>query len=380
MKKKLLVVFMVAAMLVMAFAGCSKAATTDDGAATANNSATKPANTAQLENTKEETIIEGEDNEYDAHAIIDGVSDQLEDGLKIAFIVKTLVNPFFVAMEEGVKEYTRDVDTYTTLQCDNDAAKMLTIAEDAANGEYDIILMTPINSGDIAPIEAAYNNGSMVVLLDTTVVDEGLQYVAGTVCTDNYTAGYMCGEAFLKYLEEKHGEIKGTCVIFENPQGLVTLARITGFEDAIADYVASGDIEVLYREVGKGQVDTGLAFMETVMQRFDVGAGALDGVMAMNDPSAQGCASALQAAGFDKDDCAVYGVDGSNESLDYIAQGIQAGTSLQYPGTMAARGLAIAYQKLAGVELTDDECFLEIATSFIDASNCDQYRDFSFKG
>ena len=289
-------------------------------------------------------------------------------------------NPFFVAMEEGVKEYTRDVDTYTTLQCDNEAAKMLTIAEDAANGGYDIILMTPINSGDIAPIEAAYNNGSMVVLLDTTVIDEGLQYVAGTVCTDNFSAGYMCGEAFLKDLEKKYGEIKGTCAIYENPQGLVTKARIDGFEAAIADYVDSGAIKVVYREVGKGQVDYGLQFMETIMQRFDVTKGELDGVMAMNDPSAQGCGNALASAGYNKEQCFIYGVDGSNESLDYIKQGLQTGTSLQYPGTMAARGLAIAYQKLAGVELTQDECFLEIATTYIDETNCDQYRDFSFKG
>ena len=116
------------------------------------------------------------------------------------------------------------------------------------------------------------------------------------------------------------------------------------------------------------------------MQRFDVTKGELDGVMAMNDPSAQGCGNALASAGYNKEQCFIYGVDGSNESLDYIKQGLQTGTSLQYPGTMAARGLAIAYQKLAGVELTQDECFLEIATTYIDETNCDQYRDFSFKG
>lgn len=379
MKKNLLVVFMVAAMLVMAFAGCSKAATTDETPASQQQTAQQAAANT-LEETMEETIIEGEDDTYDAHAVIDSVSGDLKDGLKVAFIVKTLTNPFFVAMEEGVKEYTRPVDTYTTLQCDNEAAKMLTIAEDAANGGYDIILMTPINSGDIAPIEAAYNNGSMVVLLDTTVVDEGLQYVAGTVCTDNFSAGYMDGEAFLRDLEKKYGEIKGTCAIYENPQGLVTKARIDGFEAAIADYVDSGAIKVVYREVGKGQVDYGLQFMETIMQRFDVTKGELDGVMAMNDPSAQGCGNALASAGYNKDQCFIYGVDGSNESLDYIKQGLQTGTSLQYPGTMAARGLAIAYQKLAGVELTQEECFLEIATTYIDETNCDQYRDFSFKG
>ena len=377
MTKKLFALLMVVAVLCMAFVGCKKADDNNGAPATTNAAA---ANANAAENTKEETMIEGEDDTYDAHEVIDGVSDKLEDGLKIAFVVKTMTNPFFVAMEEGVKEYTRDVDTYTTLQCDNEAAKMLTIAEDAANGGYDIILMTPINSSDIAPIEAAYNNGAMVVLLDTTVIDEGLQYVAGTVCTDNYDAGFKCGEAFLKYLEEKNGEIKGTCVIYENPQGLVTKARIDGFEAAIKEYVDNGAIEVLYREVGKGQVDTGLQFMETVMQRFSVADGALDGVMAMNDPSGQGCANALASAGFTSEDCAVFGVDGSNESLDYIKEGIQKGTSLQYPGMMAARGLAIAYQKLAGVELTDEECFLEISTSYIDASNCDDYRDFSYIG
>lgn len=374
MTKKLFALLIVVAMLSMAFVGCANnAATEEEGGSLQEQNAAN-----QGENTLEETIIEGEADTYDAHEVIDALD--LEEGVKIAFVVKTLTNPFFVAMEEGVKEYTREGDTYVTLQCDNEAAKMLTVAEDAANGGYDIILMTPINSSDIAPIQAAHENGSLVVLLDTTVIDEGLQYVTGTVCTDNYSAGYMCGEAFLKDLEEKYGEIKGTCAIYENPQGLVTKARIDGFEAAIAEYVESGAIEVVYREVGKGQVDYGLTFMETIMQRFDVTNGGLDGVMSMNDPSAQGCANALASAGYDKEQCFVYGVDGSNESLDYIEQGIQTGTSLQYPGMMAARGLAIAYQTLAGVELSDEEKFLEISTSYIDETNCKDYRDFSYIG
>lgn len=375
MTKKLFALLMVVAMLAMAFVGCGA----KEEGQTNQEVMQEAAN--QNENTVEETIIEGDADSFDAHAIIDAL--ELEGGLKIAFIVKTLTNPFFVAMEEGVREYVREDDTWVTLQCDNEAAKMLTVAEDAANGGYDIILMTPINSSDIAPIEAAYNNGSMVVLLDTTVVDEGIQYCAGTVCTDNYAAGFMCGEAFIEDMTEKYGEVKGQVVLFENPQGLVTKARIQGFEDAIADYVESGDIEIAYREVGKGQVDAGLVFMETVLQRFTVvgeGEGSLVGVMAMNDPSAQGCANALDQAGYTADDCFIYGVDGSNESLDYIADNMQRGTSLQYPGMMAARGLAIAYQKLAGVELSDEECFLEISTSYIDAENAADYRDFSYIG
>lgn len=375
MTKKLFALLIVVAMLAMAFVGCGAK---EEGA---SNAEVMQEAANQNENTVEETIIEGDADTFDAHEIIDAL--ELEGGLKIAFIVKTLTNPFFVAMEDGVREYVREEDTWTTLQCDNEAAKMLTVAEDAANGGYDIILMTPINSSDIAPIEAAYNNGSMVVLLDTTVVDEGIQYCAGTVCTDNYMAGYMCGEAFIEDMMEKYGEVKGQVVLFENPQGLVTKARIDGFEAAIAEYVESGDIEIAYREVGKGQVDTGLVFMETVLQRFTEvgkGEGSLVGVMSMNDPSAQGCANALDQAGYTAEDCFIYGVDGSNESLDYIANNMQRGTSLQYPGMMAARGLAIAYQKLAGVELTDEECFLEISTSYIDAENAADYRDFSYIG
>ena len=373
MNKKLFALLMVVAMLCMAFAGCGnkEAGEAADGATDANGSLTMEANTV------EETIIEGEDDSYDPAAIIESLKDDLADSYKVCFLVKTLVNPFFVAMENGVKEYVRDCDTWTTVQCDNDASQMLTKAEDVANADYDIILMTPINSSDIAPIKAAYDNGSMVVLLDTTVVEEGLQYVAGTVCTDNYSAGRMDGEAFVKILEEKYGEVKGTCVLYENPQGLVTLARIQGFEDVIAEY---DGIEILYREVGKGQVDTGLAFMENVLQRYDVGKGELDGVMSMNDPSAQGCANALQQAGYTAEDCAIFGVDGSDESLAYIEKGIQMGTALQYPGTMAARGLAIAYQKLAGVELTDEECFLEISTTYIDKTNYQDYAGYAYIG
>lgn len=335
-------------------------------------------NADEIQNTVEETTVEGENATYDAHEVIEGL--ELETGVKVALIVKTLTNPFYVAMEEGMEEYVRQDDIATTLQCDNDVAKMLTIAEDVASGGFDIVLITPMNSTDVAPVQAIHESGAIVVVLDTPIMDEGVQYINGSVSTDNFSAGYMCGEAFLRDLEEKKGEIQGTVAIYENPQSLGPKDRIAGFEAAIADYVDAGDIEVVYREVGKGQVDFGLAFMENIMQRFDVGNGGLDAVMALNDPSAQGCANALASAGYDSEDCFVYGVDGSNESLDYIEQGIQTGTSLQYPGMMAARGLAIAYQTLAGIELSDEERFLEISTSYIDRTNCTDYRDFSYIG
>lgn len=369
MTKKLFALLVVVAMI-FSLGACAKTAAP---AAETTADAPKESTSSGEVATVEETTIEGED-EFDAVAEIAKI-EGLEDGYQVAFLVKTLTNPFFVAMQEGVKEAVRDVDTWQTYECQNDASVMLTQAENIVSSGYDVCLLTMINSSDVSILQQLSDAGCLVVLLDTLCTDDGFSYITASVCTDNYAAGYACGEAFCDLLTEKYGEPKGTCVIFENTQGTVTVERINGFEDACKDL---GTVEVLYRENGKGQIDAGLEFMEKVLNLYT--AEDLDGVMSMNDPSAQGCASAIKSAGYKPGDIMVFGVDGSDESIAMIKEGYQTGTSLQYPGTMATRGLYMAYKVLAGGTLSDDEKFLQISTTYINSDNCDDYSAFSYIG
>lgn len=359
MVKKLFALLVVVA-LIFSLGACAKTATTDDGATTSETTtdSNKDAGTAKVE--LEETEITGEDDSVDYVAEIDALEGL--DAQNVCFLVKTLVNPFFVAMEEGVKDAVRDIDTYTTVECQNDASVMLQQAESVANGGYDVCLLTIINSSDISIIQQMQEKGIMVILLDTLCVTDGLQYCAGSVVTDNYMAGYYDGEAFVKLLEED-GKTEATYAVFENPSGTVTAQRIQGFEDACAE-ATDVKIECVYRETGSGQIDAGLKFMENVLQVYN--ADTLDGVMSMNDPSAQGCANALKSAGYEPGEIYVFGVDGADETLEKIGEGYQTGTSLQYPGTMARAGLLIAYRQILGEEVPDDEKWLKISTTYID--------------
>ena len=88
-----------------------------------------------------------------------------------------------------------------------------------------------------------------------------------------------------------------------------------------------------------------MPIMENMLQEgldFDV-------VMALNDPAAMGCLAALQESS--KEDVMVYGIDGTPETKQLIANGKMHATLAQSPLTIGKRAVEAAYRLLEGEEI-----------------------------
>ncbi|MGI6005124.1 MAG: substrate-binding domain-containing protein, partial [Christensenellales bacterium] len=240
----------------------------------------------------------------------------------------------------------------------------ITKSEDIATAGYDVCLITPIDFEGVAgPLRTLRDAGVITVLVDSLAKDMSLADASSV--SDNFQAGVLAGEACAKDLEEKYGEVKGKIAIFENTTSPPVRDRVAGFESVI-NTTNYPNIEIAIRENGKGQIDTGMDAMDNFLQAVP----DLDAVFSMNDPSAQGCANAIEAAG-KTGEIFVYGVDGSDASKEFIKAGKQNGSSAQFPITMGQEAVILSYKLLAGETL--DNPHIKIPCEWIDASNVEQY-------
>nr|WP_122013114.1 substrate-binding domain-containing protein [Maliibacterium massiliense] len=281
--------------------------------------------------------------------------------------IKTLTNPFFVDIKTAIEENLKEGDTLHVVDNNNDANKQMTDLEDLMTAGHDALFVTPCDYRGIIPsLQKAREKKIPVILVDSLCEDMSLP--AGSAASDNFQGGKLCGEALAKDIGGK-----GKIAIFENTMSPPPRERVAGVEEVLKGYP---DIQVVVRENGKGQVDTGQQAMENFLQAEP----ELVAVFSMNDPSAQGCVAAIEAAG-KIGQIKVYGVDGSEKSKELIKEGKQTGTAAQFPMKMGEQAVKEAYKildEIDGGKTLDEICkagehHIKIPCEYIDASNVDKY-------
>jgi ribose transport system substrate-binding protein len=120
--------------------------------------------------------------------------------------------------------------------------------------------------------------------------------------------------------------------------------RVAGFREVVAKYP---DMEILDTQEGEGTSQRGRQVMQDLLRH------PIDAVFAINDPSALGAISALEAAGKLKD-VTVVSVDGSREAAVAIKAGKLHATSAQFPREIGRKAAEKAYAFLEGKPVEKD--------------------------
>nr|WP_162990881.1 substrate-binding domain-containing protein [Maliibacterium massiliense] len=307
-------------------------------------------------------VVTADDEKQDANDV-----NLSEKKRTFGLSIKTLTNPFFVNVKDAIEDNLKEGDTLVVTDANNDANKQMTDMEDLVTSGHDVIFCSPVDYRGIKPaLENAHSKGIPVVLVDSLAFDMNL--VAGSSVSDNVQAGRLAAEALAKDIKEE-----GKICIFENTTSPAVRERVQGFEEVIKNFP---NIEIAARENGKGQIDTALPVMENFMQAVP----DMKAVFSMNDPSAEGCIAAVEAAG-KTGDILVYGIDGSDKGKQLVKDGKQAGTAAQFPLKMGEQAAVQAYKILADLEsgksldeiITAGTYNVKIPCEWIDASNVDQY-------
>ena len=261
--------------------------------------------------------------------------------VKVGLVVKTLTNPFFVAMQKGAQAAAAKIPGVTLLtgagKTDSDNAGQVTVVENMINAGAKGILITPADSKAIVPsVKKWRDEGIVVIALDSPT--EPRDATDALFATDNFKAGVAIGQYAKATFAGKPAKIVTLDLL---PSIAVGYLRHNGFLNGFGDATITADTkeqkntaDVVCEGNSDGDQAKGQAAMETCLQKSpDVNL-----VYAINEPAATGAYTALKAAGKEKG-VLIVAVDGGCAGIQALADGKIAATSQQYPLKMADLGV-----------------------------------------
>jgi ribose transport system substrate-binding protein len=218
----------------------------------------------------------------------------------IGISLGSLGNPFFIALSKGAQYEAKQINPnvkITTVGFDYDLGKQNTQIDNFIAAGVDLILLNPGDPNAIEPaIKRAQAAGIVVVSVDTHA-----RGANATVETNNTQAGTISCE----YLIQKMGD-KGNLVIVNGPQVSSVIERVNGCKEVIRVH---SNVKLLSSDQdAKGSRDGGLAVMQSLLTRFPT----VDGVFAINDPTAVGVM--LAARQLHRENFPITSVDGAPDA------------------------------------------------------------------
>ena len=269
---------------------------------------------------------------------------------RIALVMKTANNPFFIEMQKGAEEAARKLNVDLVVQAaerEVDVEKQMQIVENLIQTRVAALCVTPSGSREIVPaIEKANRAGIPVVIVDTRVDAKALSESGGKIATfigsDNYEGGKLAGEFLVKQLGGK-----GKVAVLEGIPGHETGdSRLRGFRDALK---AAPGVEIVASQTANWERDQGFNVFQNILQSHpDVQA-----VFACSDLMALGAVEAIAAAK-KTGQIAVVGFDALSEARDAVRQGTMVATVAQSPDQMGALAVENAYRILKGEQVKEE--------------------------
>jgi len=279
-----------------------------------------------------------------------------EGGRVFGVSFQTMNNPFFVDLDEGLRSVIEaNGDELETLDAQWDSLKQKNDVSDLILKGCAAIFINPVNwEGNKGSLLQAQEKGIPVVIVDAPAKDADLALC--TVASDNVEAGRFAAQA----LAEACPSAK--IVVLHHSVNKACLDRVAGFTEVIGTF---DDMEIIDTQEGKGTRDGGRAVMRDLVGRFpDVNA-----AFPINDPSALGAVSALDAAG-KLEGVTIVSVDGSVEAIEAIKTGKILSTSAQFPREIGTAAAEAVYAHLAGEDVEKD---IKVRVELITAENADEF-------
>jgi ribose transport system substrate-binding protein len=262
----------------------------------------------------------------------------------IGLSVLTMNNPFFLEIAESMKaEAARHGFEVLAVSGDFDVARQQNQVKDFIVKQAAAIVLCPCDSKAIGPaVKEANQAGIPVFTADIACIAPGAQIVSH-VATDNLQGGRMAGEAMVEALKGN-----GKVAILDHPEVESVLLRTQGFKEKVAELNASPDVNVELVTVLPGGGDKAKSFKVTqdIIQAHP----DLDGIFAINDPSALGAVAALENAGR-LDQVKVVGFDGQPEGKEAIAAGKIYADPIQFPDRIGAETVRLIAAYMNGEDV-----------------------------
>jgi ribose transport system substrate-binding protein len=269
---------------------------------------------------------------------------------RIALIMKSLANEFFVTMAEGAKAHqAANSATYTLLvngiRNESDLAQQVALVEQMMARGVDAIVIAPADSRALVPVLGkALRQKIVVVNIDNKLDESTLQQVGidiPFVGPDNRAGARTVGAELAKHLKrgDKVAILEGIQTAFNAQQ------RRLGFEDAMRE----AGIEVVSVQSAHWEQDEANTIAAAMLREHP----DLKAILASNDNMALGAASAVRQAG-KADAVFVVGFDNIAAVHQLLEEGRVLATADQHADRLAVYGVEYALKILRGETQPDD--------------------------
>ena len=280
------------------------------------------------------------------------------EGKLIGYTCMDGTNPFFVALEGAIKEVVEaHGDTLISLDPQNSNEKQIAQIEDMISRGIAAMFVNPVDRDGITPgLDKLKDAGIPMFGFDTEVTE--MSYLVTYAGSDNYNAGYVCGEDLAKKCPEG-----GDIIVLDSPTMQSVVDRTDGFLKAIADSGVKFNVVAQIDCMGN-QEQGNLNGTDALTAHPDAVA-----IFGGNDPTALGAYAAAEAAG---SKALIYGVDGSPDIKALIAEGKVTGTGAQSPISIGKTIAELYYKTVDGETV---EARYPIATFMINSDNIAEYNN-----
>ncbi len=284
---------------------------------------------------------------------------------KIAVVVSTMNNPWFVVLGETAK--TRAIELgydATIFDSQNDTSKEAAHFENLIAGGYKAVLFNPTDAnGSIANVLKAKAAGIPVFCIDREI--NSTNAATAQMLSDSYSGCVKLGQLFVKSVgkDGEYAELLG--LVGDNN----TWNRSHGFHSVVDRYPG---LKMVAQQSGEFDRAKGLEVMESILQAHP----NIKGVFCGNDSMAMGAYQALVTAGKDKD-VKVFGFDGADDVVKSIAEGKIVATGMQFPKKMAQQSAEFADEYIKGRR--DFAQKIAVPVEVVTKENVGKYGDYGKK-
>ncbi|HEY1386597.1 MAG TPA: substrate-binding domain-containing protein [Dongiaceae bacterium] len=275
-----------------------------------------------------------------------GTSANAADKPVFGVLLKTLSNPFWSAMEQGIKDGTKEADVEYFLQAvesDQAAEPQLNTCNTMLERKPAVMITAAINSTILLPcLKQATDMGIPVIDLDANL-DHDIASKAGvkiafTIGSDNTAAGAKGAD----FMSEKLAGKKGSILVIEGLAGNITgQKRAKGFADQLAKVAPNLKIVASLPGDWDRQKAANIT-NDTMTANPD-----LIGIFCANDTMALGAVESVYAAG-KGGEIAVVGVDGNVDAVKSIKAGRLTASVAQLPYLVGKQAVEKAKDVLEG--------------------------------
>lgn len=268
-------------------------------------------------------------------------------GDKVALLVSTLNNPFFVDLRDGAQAAAKDLGVDLMVSdAQNDSSTQQNQVQNAQSQGAKAVIINPVDSDAASPAVAPLLSSNLpVISVDRSVTGED---VTSHIASDNVAGGAQAADELAKAVGEK-----GKVIILQGTPGAAsTRDRGDGFKKEIKKY--SG-IEVVAEQTANFDRAEALDVTTNLMQSNP----DVVGIYAENDEMALGAIQSLGSkAGVD---VKIFGFDGTEDGLKAVSNGTMVGTIAQQPKELGKKAVEAAVKAIKGESVEKTES-IEVKT------------------